>query len=125
MNVKYHSTRPWHLRCIESSSAERKLPRRKAVAFIKFHRSEPELVVNVKYHGARPWHGRYTGVAVFLFGLKNGVFTTVAPTSCRTASTVISKRKRVPTLAYSRLTVARAIIFFNVGDQVVVVAFPI
>jgi hypothetical protein len=31
-----------------------------------------------------------TGVAVFLFGLKKGVFTTVAWTGWRTASTVIS-----------------------------------
>jgi len=50
---------------------------------------------------------------------------TFAETVWRTASTVISMLNVVPTLAQSRLTQASAIIFFNVGDHVVEVAFPI
>src|SRR6185295_14804770 len=65
-----------------------------------------------------------TGVAVLRFGLKNGVFTTVARTWCLTASTVISNCRREPGRVYSRFTVASAIIRFNVGDHVVVVALP-
>src|SRR5215813_10477364 len=67
----------------------------------------------------------YTGVAVFRFGLKKGVFTTVAGTRCRAASTVISISKLAPDFAKSRFTVASAMSFFNVGDHVVEVALPI
>src|SRR5262245_53789434 len=68
----------------------------------------------------------HTGsAAVFRLGLKNGVFTTVAVTRCLTASTVTSISNLVPSLAKSRRTVARAMSFFNVGDHVVDVAFPI
>lgn len=64
------------------------------------------------------------GVAVFLEGLKNGVLTTVAVTRCRTASTVTSRCRRVPSAKCGRSIVASAIIFFRAGDQVVVVARP-
>jgi hypothetical protein len=37
---------------------------------------------------------------------------------------VISNCSRVPGRVYSRFTVASAIIFFNVGDHVLVVALP-
>src|ERR1700731_4239209 len=63
-----------------------------------------------------------TGTAVFLGGLKNGIATTFAETVRRTASTVISIAKVVPTADCSRLTQASAIIFFSVGDHVVEVA---
>ena len=65
-----------------------------------------------------------TGTAVFRGGLKNGVGITFAPTVCRTDSTVISIFSVVPIAECSRPTVANAIIFFNVGDHVVDVAFP-
>jgi len=64
------------------------------------------------------------GVAVFLPGLKNGSTTTVAETLCRTASTVISIWSRVPGFAWPEETLASAIIFFRIGDQVVEVALP-
>ena len=64
------------------------------------------------------------GVAVFLFGLKNGVLTTRALTRCRTASTVISNCTFVPGLVKPLFIVAKAIIFFKVGDQVLDVALP-
>ncbi len=55
----------------------------------------------------RPHHSRsacgaldfYTGTAVFLLGLKNGISTIFAVTLCRTASIVISICTRVPSLA--------------------------
>src|SRR6185295_4993769 len=64
------------------------------------------------------------GVAVFRAGLKNGVFVTTAFTRWRTASTVISISSGVPIAACGVSIVASAIIFFNTGDQVVVVALP-
>src|SRR5581483_2845960 len=64
------------------------------------------------------------GVAVFLGGLKKGSLLTVAGTLWRTASTVISISSRVPGSAFSRATLASAIIFFNTGDHVVEVALP-
>jgi len=57
-------------------------------------------------------------------GLKKGSGTTFAETVWRTASTVISMLSDVPFPELSRLTEARAIIFFKVGDQVVEVALP-
>jgi hypothetical protein len=42
----------------------------------------------------------------------------------RTASTVYSISSRVPGALDPRATVASAIIFLSVGDQVVLVAFP-
>lgn len=66
----------------------------------------------------------YTGVAVFLVGLKNGILTTFAVTFCRTASTVISICSFEPICECTVSTLASAIIFFNTGDHVVVVALP-
>ena len=63
-----------------------------------------------------------TGTAVLRGGLKNGMATTLAETVWRAASTVISMLSVVPAAECSRLTQARAIIFFSVGDQVVDVA---
>src|SRR4029077_20200217 len=65
-----------------------------------------------------------TGTAVFRFGLKNGILTTLAGTRCRTASTGISISSDVPGFACSLFTVASAISFFKAGDQVVEVALP-
>src|SRR5439155_1638737 len=65
------------------------------------------------------------GVAVFRGGLKKGSGATMAFTVCLTASTVSSIPSSVPGAALSLWTLARAIIFFNVGDQVVEVALPI
>src|SRR5204863_467036 len=48
------------------------------------------------------------GVAVFRGGLKNGVFTTVAGTRCRTASTVTSTSSVVPSATCGADTVASA-----------------
>ncbi len=55
-------------------------------------------------------------------GLKNGVFTTVAPAKWRTASTVISICSGVPAAKCGASTVASAISRFSVGDHAVVVA---
>ena len=66
----------------------------------------------------------YTGTAVFLSGLKNGIFTTLAVTVCRTASMVISICSLVPICECAVSTLASAIIFFSTGDHVVVVALP-
>src|SRR5437588_6571743 len=68
---------------------------------------------------SRSCRKRYTGVAVFRAGLKKGSFTTRAPTLFRTASTVISISSLVPGAAWLLPTLASAIIFFSVGDQVV------
>lgn len=65
-----------------------------------------------------------TGTAVFLAGLKNGSFTTVALAFWRIASTVISICNCVPMEEYEVSTLASAIIFFSTGDQVVEVALP-
>ncbi len=59
---------------------------------------------------------------LFLGGLKNGVVTTVAPTTWRRYSTVISNCTRVPTLANGAATCASARFFFSVGDQTPLVA---
>src|ERR1700733_14270911 len=66
----------------------------------------------------------YTGVAVFLGGLKNGKVVTFTLVFSRMASIVISICSDVPGFAYSRSTLARAINFFKTGDQLVVVALP-
>ena len=66
----------------------------------------------------------YTGAAVFLAGLKNGRPDTLTFAFSRIASIVISICNRVPGFAYSVSRLARAIIFFSVGDHVVVVALP-
>src|SRR2546430_17049654 len=66
----------------------------------------------------------YTGTAVFLAGLKNGIFTTVAAAFSRTASIVISSCSLVPSFECSVSTLANAINFFSTGDHVVEVAFP-
>ena len=62
--------------------------------------------------------------AVFRRGLKKGSGTILADTVLRTASTVSSMLKVVPSAALSRLMEARAIMRLRVGDQVVEVAFP-
>ena len=67
---------------------------------------------------------RYTGTAVFLAGLKNGIFTTRAVTRCRMASIVISICNLLSIFECSVSTLAKAISFFNNGDHVVEVAFP-
>lgn len=68
--------------------------------------------------------GQIAGGAVFRGGLKKGSGTTVTVTVRRTASTVNSISNFVPREEHSRATLASAIIFFNVGDQVVDVALP-
>src|SRR5205085_6005848 len=68
--------------------------------------------------------GTHTGIAVFLGGLKNGNFTTVANAFCRAASIVTSICNLVPGFAWAVSTLANAIIFFSTGDHVVDVAFP-
>src|ERR1700722_9268238 len=67
---------------------------------------------------------RYTGTAVLRSGLKNGIFTIFAVTLCRIASMVISICSLLPIWECAVSTLARAIIFFNTGDHVVVVALP-
>ena len=57
-------------------------------------------------------------------GSKNGSAATVTPTVLRRWSTVSSMARRVPGAAAEEETVARAIIFLSVGDQVLLVAFP-
>src|SRR6476619_6761790 len=64
------------------------------------------------------------GIAVFRAGLKNGVFTTVAGTRWRSASTVTSNSSAVPSANWGADTVASAISFLSTGDHVVVVARP-
>jgi hypothetical protein len=66
----------------------------------------------------------YTGTAVFLAGLKNGIFTIFAVTFCRIASIVISICSLVPSLECEVSMLASAIIFFSTGDHVVEVALP-
>src|ERR1700694_6084224 len=66
----------------------------------------------------------YTGVAVFLGGLKNGSVVTFTFVLRRIASIVISICSEVPGFECSVSTLARAIHFFRIGDQVVVVALP-
>src|SRR6202167_554817 len=66
----------------------------------------------------------YTGVAVFRSGLKNGSPVTLTFVFSRIASIVISICNRVPSFACSVSTLASAIIFFRIGDQLVVVALP-
>src|SRR5690348_88369 len=66
----------------------------------------------------------YTGTDVFLAGLKNGIFTTVAAAFSQTASIVISSCSLVPSFECSVSTLANAINFFSTGDHVVEVAFP-
>ena len=50
--------------------------------------------------------------------------TTVTPTCRRLWSTVNSISRRLPRATASEATVARAIILFRVGDQVLLVALP-
>ena len=57
-------------------------------------------------------------------GLKNGSVATFTFVFNRIASIVISICRSVPGLECSVSRLASAIIFFNVGDHVVVVAFP-
>ena len=66
----------------------------------------------------------YTGVSVFLAGLKNGKPDTLTFAFSRIASIVISICNGVPGFEYSVSRLAKAIIFFSVGDHVVVVTFP-
>src|SRR5205814_10172550 len=66
----------------------------------------------------------YTGTAVFLAGLKNGSFTTLTVTFCRIASIVISICSLLPSCECAVSMLASAIIFFNTGDHVAVVALP-
>src|SRR5579863_1702292 len=66
----------------------------------------------------------YTGVAVFLGGLKNGIATTLTSIFNLMASMVTSICNCVPGFAYSVSTLASAINFFSTGDQLVVVALP-
>ena len=66
----------------------------------------------------------YTGVAVFLAGLKKGRVVTFTFAFSRIASIVISICSGVPGLEYSVSRLASEIIFFSVGDHVVVVALP-
>src|SRR5579863_2229824 len=73
---------------------------------------------------ARPPQPTHTGTAVFLAGLKKGIFTILAVTFWRIASIVISICNLVPSLAWEVSMLARAIIFFRIGDQVVDVALP-
>src|SRR5688572_18573089 len=69
--------------------------------------------------------GHAGGVAVFRGGLKKGVGTTVARAHLRAPSIVTSIRTSVPAATCGASIVARAISFFIVGDQAVVVARPI
>jgi len=73
---------------------------------------------------AKPGHSpqSYTGVAVFRDGLKNGSPVTFTFVFSRIASIVISICNSVPGLECSVSTLASAIIFFKIGDQLVVVA---
>ena len=71
-----------------------------------------------------PFGDLYTGTAVFLAGLKKGIFTIFAVTFCRIASIVISICNRVPSFECDVSTLASAIIFLSTGDHVVDVAFP-
>src|SRR5271156_165103 len=66
----------------------------------------------------------YIGTAVFLAGLKNGIFTILAVTFWRMASMVISICSLLPSLECEVSMLASAIIFFRTGDQVVDVALP-
>src|ERR1700686_5823678 len=66
----------------------------------------------------------YTGLAVFLGGLKNGSVVTFTFVLRRIASIVISICSEVPGFEYSVSTLASAINFFRIGDQLVVVALP-
>src|SRR5579864_5174477 len=66
----------------------------------------------------------YTGVADFLGGLKNGSVVTFTFAFRRIASIVTSICRGVPGFENSVSRLASAIIFFRVGDQVVVVALP-
>src|SRR5579863_1489776 len=66
----------------------------------------------------------YTGVAVFRGGLKKGRAVTFTLVFSRTASIVTSICSDVPGLEYSVSMLASAIIFFRIGDQLVVVALP-
>ena len=74
--------------------------------------------------GGCPHINLYIGVAVFLGGLKNGRVVTLTFVLRRIASIVISICNEVPGLAYSVSTLANAINFFRIGDQLVVVALP-
>src|ERR1700730_504992 len=66
----------------------------------------------------------HTGVDVFLAGLKNGIAVTFTFVFRRIASIVISICNCVPGFACSVSTLASAISFFRIGDQLVVVALP-
>src|SRR5438874_5703986 len=66
----------------------------------------------------------YTGTAVFLVGLKNGIFVTFAAAFCRTASIVTSIWRVVPSFANAVSTLASAMSFLRTGDHVVEVALP-
>ena len=57
-------------------------------------------------------------------GSKNGSAFTATPTCLRSWFTVNSISSFVPGAASSADSVASAIIFFRVGDQVLLVAFP-
>src|ERR1022692_1433426 len=74
--------------------------------------------------GGRPHMKHHTGVAVFLGGLKNGRGVTFTFVLRRIASIVISIWSEVPGFAYSVSTLASAISFFRIGDQLVVVTLP-
>src|SRR5271167_1566839 len=74
--------------------------------------------------GGCPHMNRYTGGAVFLGGLKNGRVVTFTFVLRRMASIVISIWSTFPGFAYSVSTLASAINFFKIGDQLVVVALP-
>src|SRR5262249_58530509 len=71
--------------------------------------------------------GRCT-VWFFFFQAEDGIrdwsVTGVQTCALPISSTVISNCSRVPGRVYSRFIVASAIILFNVGDHVLVVAFP-
>src|SRR5271156_6325989 len=85
----------------------------------------PNLIPLIDVTFSTPTGGRrYTGVAVFLGGLKNGSAVTFTFVFNRIASIVISICNCVPSFECAVSTLASAINFFRIGDQLVVVALP-
>ena len=86
--------------------------------------AESDVASYVSTAGFFAWTTNYTGVVVFRGGLKNGSVVTFTFVFRRTASMVTSIWSGVPGLEYSVSILASAIIFFRIGDQLVVVALP-
>src|SRR6476620_10810859 len=60
--------------------------------------NNPQSRIHNQRSAISPHQSSIIGVAIFLDGLKNGVLTTVAPTLCRTPSTVISMCSVLPSM---------------------------